>query len=331
MITVARITAVTCLTVLSAAGCAQTPCPVEPMRIASPGAKIERVAWSPGGAAIAFVSDKQGDRTLRVKFLRKKVPLDLGPATAFDWSPNGDTIAVARPDGQVLLHDLHKQGKRSLCAGKSPEFARDGKSLAVVRDGRICAVALGNGNVRVLTDKGMMSVRLSADNGGWLFTGDGMLWRVNEDGRQKRVLKNSGMGTPGGGNLEYFVDLAANPDGKHVALVSTGAQDAGGAPSRLFLVERDGSNKLEIGPGRQPAWTPDSKRLLYAFKGDLWLYDVSAGVPRRLTQTSSAAHSWPAVSPDARCMAYSAVLHDTTGDGKIDWRDTPSLFVRKAP
>jgi len=319
-------TVVSCVLAVGTPGCAQTQSKAGPLKLAASGGRIRRVAWSPGGSRVAFISEGRNRSTLVVCGFPKASTVDLGAATAFAWSPDGARIAIARPRGKVALRDMKTGAEKTLCDGTTPVFSRNGRSLAVVRQGRIFRVAL-NGAERQLTAKAMMSVELSDGPDGWFFTGDGMLWRVNEDGPQKRVLTNSGMGT-GGGNLEYFVDLSVSPDGKRVAIVSTGAQDAGGAPSRVFLVGADGTGKIEIGPGRDLCWTPDSRAVVYAFKGDLWSYAIGSNSPRRLTSNPATGHDSPAVSPKGKQIAYSAAIEDTSGDGRIDWRDKPALFAR---
>jgi TolB protein len=134
------------------------------------------------------------------------------------------------------------------------------------------------------------------------------------------------MGTDTGG-LEYYVNLAVSPDGSRIVLVSSGAQDASGGKTNLILLNADGTGKRAIGPGQQPSWSPDSRRIVFGSLGDLHICDVETGATRRLTNRRAAQHSWPAWSPDGKRIAFVATLSDTTGDGKVDWKDEPGVFL----
>ena len=50
-------------------------------------------------------------------------------------------------------------------------------------------------------------------------------------------------------------------------------------------------------------WTADGAGLIYALAGDLYLYELGSGVPRRLT-ANPAADSGPTLSPDGRRLAF---------------------------
>jgi len=213
-----------------------------------------------------------------------------------------------------------------MARGTQPAFSKDGKLVAYVRDGSAFVAPPGGGAERRLTRGKMIDVRLAAGAGGFLLTGNGCLWSAAPGADEQLVLRNEGMGA-GTGGLEYFVDLAVSPDGARVVLVSSGGQDAGGAPSSLLLANRDGSGKRALGPGRQPSWSPDGQRFVFSRKGDLFVYGVRDGTTRQLTKRRTASHAWPAWAPAGGVLAFSAICADTTGDGKVNWKDAPEVFA----
>ena len=74
---------------------------------------------------------------------------------------------------------------------------------------------------------------------------------------------------------------------------------------RIVVTRPDGSDSFEVTDGDQPAWTPDSNRLVYRRGGRLALASVNGGLILDLPQTESG--SEPAVSPDGVLVAFSRV------------------------
>ncbi len=104
-------------------------------------------------------------------------------------------------------------------------------------------------------------------------------------------------------NETSFDDLALSADGKKVAIIAHGEVFAastkdGGAAQRVTrtpIVERD------------PAWSPDSKRVVYASERDraanLYVYDFASAQETALT-TGAARSTGPVWSPDGKSLAY---------------------------
>ena len=75
---------------------------------------------------------------------------------------------------------------------------------------------------------------------------------------------------------------------------------------RVVLVRPDGSEARELGPGEEPAWTPDSSRLVFRRDGRLWTVPVEGGAATPIPDTERARE--PAVSPDGSRLAYVRLL-----------------------
>ena len=82
----------------------------------------------------------------------------------------------------------------------------------------------------------------------------------------------------------YFSTPRVSPDGGHIAFYGS---DCRGCPERLELIGSDGSGRREILPGgfdrlSMPRWSPDGKKLYFAFSQDggpmsVWAADVDSG------------------------------------------------------
>ena len=289
----------------------------------TPGKK-SRLAWSPSGNALAFLTTANGETRLMVQDPETNAPADLGAASAYAWAPDGRALAVARTDG-VFLRAWPGVEEKRLATGAEPVFTADGKSVVFVRDSAVFIVPAAGGAEQKLTATTMIDTSLACSQSGIFVTGNGILWQAAPGQGEKMIRRNAGMGTAEPG-MEYYVDLAASPDGKRLVIVSSGRQDAGGGLTVLILVNADGSDKKTIGPGLQPCWLPDGTAILYSAKGDLFIYDLASGESKALTAKRAANHAWPTVAPDGKRLAFTATLTDTTGDGKTDWRDEPSVF-----
>ena len=78
------------------------------------------------------------------------------------------------------------------------------------------------------------------------------------------------------------------------------------ADRRIALVRPDGSETRELGRGEEPAWTPDSGRLVFRRDGGLWTVPVEGTAATPIPDTERARE--PAVSPDGSRLAYVRLL-----------------------
>jgi dipeptidyl aminopeptidase/acylaminoacyl peptidase len=106
----------------------------------------------------------------------------------------------------------------------------------------------------------------------------------------------------------FEVSCEADPEGK-----SDDAVIAFQRSDSIALVREDGSNIRLLTPGVAPSWSPDGEFLVFqrprcladwGCRADLWMIGPDGSGAREITRSESFYDSDPAVSPDARSVAF---------------------------
>jgi Tol biopolymer transport system component len=243
-------------------------------------------AWSPDGSALAFISEQGTFRySLADKSLRELSRTRAG--YKFFWTG----------DGAALAYRAHTPGEPL----------------------RIETLDVATGRLKILAE--------AVDLGLPQETGDGAL--QFRDGREMRLLNaqtgaqlapqtatrpyvyqlrddiylNTRKLTKGDG--QYFLPQLS-PDGQKVIYQELARG--------LYLTDLTSGVTVNLGPGTDPAWSPDSKFVVFSVTADdghnitaaeLYLADL-AGRKRQLTHTPGLPEMNPAWSPDGKFLAFDA-------------------------
>jgi Tol biopolymer transport system component len=232
-------------------------------------------------------------------------PREVAPAvrhTGVDWSPDGQRLAFVTPTRGVIPGNWAVT-VRALATGDErrftlpvewvlhqlrPFWSPDGQRLIAKGWERnawpqvgVYAVAVETGEVTKLFStpdwwqRGIDWVNWSADGGAVLFAGDsGIVMHHLSSGRETYVLRSFRGGR-----------LAPSPDGRWLAF---GAYDRNTNRDALVVVSLpDGEHRVlvEAAPSATiwpPAWTRDSRHLIYQSSDQLWKVSVQGGEPQSL-------------------------------------------------
>jgi tricorn protease len=150
-----------------------------------------------------------------------------------------------------------------------------------------------------------------------VFERDFTIWKLDTATGAAAAVPITRIGAPAGPAAEHlrltsqFQDLALSPDGRKIAFAARGEIFAASA--------KDGGDAVRItmtpAPEQAPAWSPDSRRLVYASERDpanptagsgaarLVLYDFATQKETPLTSAGAGDYS-PRFSPDGKAIAF---------------------------
>lgn len=108
---------------------------------------------------------------------------------------------------------------------------------------------------------------------------------------------------------DQVTDLVWSPSGEFVAYTAPIGID-----THLFVVFAVGAGTpVDLGPGAEPAWSPDSTRLAYWREGNLWIAPVASPAPQQLTFETNWGWGRAAFTPDGGALIISGNSFDLMG------------------
>jgi len=285
---------------------AQLRADAPPVRLLADGAAAVHPVWSPDGTQIAFTRDAYvGLWTVDADGENAR-QLSDEPAAGFGfaWSPDGRAIAarVARLDG-VRRTDAIKQFELTGEEETLIDYAASTPSLPLWLDAyRVGVVRAGALDVRTTAE----APRLAA------LTGEAIVG-AGPDGVQIADLETGDLQDVNPLGKGALLNAVASPDGQRVAFEAMG----GG----LHVMNRDGSNRIDLGAGHRPAWSPDGRWVVFMTTeddghtftaADLVAARTDGSARVELTTTLDRLEMNPSWSPDGRTIVF-----DDATDGAL--------------
>jgi Tol biopolymer transport system component len=192
--------------------------------------------------------------------------------TTFEWSPDGRQVAYARPD-QIGVVDIISQTDVVLADFAAYQTYSEWvwvPSLTWSPDSRYLAAAVHAPPINNESNQESPAFDL------WFLAADGSV--------KARIADQVGMWTsPSWGTEGVVYGQAVNP------LRSVDSRYA------LYLRDRDGSNPRQLfpvaeEPGVEPppqvAWSPNGKKFIFVYNGNLYLADTEGAPPKQLTSNN---------------------------------------------
>ena len=281
-----------------------TPMPVSEDRYTS---EFESAA-SPDGSKLAFVA--------------------RGVSSNMWWrkgSSHLDQSEIWTVDLKAPVADAKSYAKISGMGARQnwPMWSADGKDLYYVSDRggpenvwvRPASATGADRAITHFTDGRVLWPTITRDGRTIAFERDFGIWTLEVSSGTARAIPIVRRGSPASPAPERvrqttrFQNLALSPDGRKLAFVVHGDVFAASAKDGGDAARVTSTEAIES----QPAWAPDSRRLVYASARDggqqIYLYDFTTSTETPLT-TGRATDLSPRFSPDGKTLAYLRDRHE---------------------
>lgn len=276
-----------------------------PIRLVADGQASMHPVWSPDGSQIAFTRDGYTGLWLVDGDGDDVRQLTNAPAVGFGfaWSPDGTALVAraARYDGLRRMNTV-------------TVWALDGTATALTGEQATMTSLpqwVGPHHVALRVDGALDVYPLDADASA--VPSESVVIAGSEGGLTLAEPATGAVREIGPFAGTQVLNVTPSPDGQHVAFEVYGGT--------LHVMDRDGSNVVDLGPGARPSWSPDS-RWIVAMTTEDDGHDITAadlvavrsdGSARvMLTQTPDRLEMNPSWSPDGRRIAY-----DDAADGAL--------------
>lgn len=266
--------------------------------------------WSPDGARLAFTRGTAGDFPDLYVVRRDGTGLRrLARAVSccVSWSPSGRRLLYGDDFARLVSIDVRTGRRKRLNLGRLHLSDADDVDVVWSPRGRWIAVPTTAGLYLVSPDGrtrrrvwGVTGTPAWSPSGNALALGGDGVYTLSLKGRRLRRVIRGRCG-------EDVIRVDWSPRGNRIAFVSETYEN----DSEIYAMREDGSGLRQLTRScerheREPAWSPDGRRLAYTVEQAIYVMRGDGSRRRRLTQGMS-----PSWSPDGRSIVFERSLSRT--------------------
>ncbi len=219
------------------------------------------------------------------------------PATDPAFSPDGKRVVFARLGSGIFVVNLDGSGQRKLTSGARdifPVWSPKGTHIAFLRHYK------NEWRLYVMTPSGraLRRLRLAPPAGRPSWTADGKSILIPSRGALEKVEARTGRSQK---HVQFTTDLPISatvaPNAGHVAFFGSrpsvpGCGDVSCIVFALYLADVSPAHVRKfVNDGSPAGWSPDSKRLVFVYRGGLALWPVGSGARTTLKTDSNVAQA----------------------------------------
>lgn len=264
--------------------------------------KYTRSQWSPNGEIIAFTDENCNKLFIINKDGSNKEVLleDEGVGYKFVWSEDNKEIAY-----RGTKSNMQYIGIVEIISKKNQIISKEGKRIqppfwTYYNNGKIVGYIVNDALLTSDTlsySKNFQFKNYRNLNKTLYFKSDG-LYLINEEGILVKFTDN------------IAFDPVFSPDKTKVVYFDYESQN-------LVVINVDGSNRINIGNGNHPSWSPDGNNIVYQITidgdhkiigSDLFIYDVLNKTSIKITDTPDEIEDYPSWSPNGESIIYNSLI-----------------------
>jgi Tol biopolymer transport system component len=253
---------------------------------------------------------------------------------AFDnsrQSGGGESEETCGSEGDSIF-TVHSDGshRTRLVKGVDPSYSPNGKLIVYsVCDGvqeDLMLIKSDGSGVRALTS----TPKVSEDEPS--FSADGKRVYFARDSGGEGYSQIYSMGTDGTG-LKRLTPKRHETSDNSPAAAANGRYLVFDREGQIFTMRPNGSHPKKLARGWDPTVSPDSNRVAYSFRGQIYLIGAAGGGARQLTHLRSGRFAEvtalsPAFSPDGRWIAFALEESISNGPGFNDSQKLDKVSVK---
>lgn len=273
--------------------------------------------WSADGCIIAYLEGKN-EIWIMEKERKRPIISTPGEKNGLSFSPSGKSLLYGEEKG-IWLVEIKNRKTYFLDKGNNPSFSPKGDYITYEENGSIWIMDKERKKECLVKKKEIdnyFPVYL-ADGKDIFFIQGGNIFRVNLETKDTSLFIEESF-------QHYFNEIHPSPDGKRLLGILSGGWKADSGGNTAIIINLETKEKKELGEAGHLCWSFDGKKIVYSWKGGIWLVEID-GEKRRLT--SGWVDEYPCLSPDTTKLLFTSQRKDTNKDGVIDWRDKKQIYL----